>query len=718
MQVLAIGPPLLRLKNIYLLAVALFGLTALPESVMAQEAREASKSAVAPEKGSIYQRKVQIPPGSPIPPIVMTEFFTEGELDSKGESVTVYDARHNLVPWRVLQVGPGDFCRMAFQTSPRQSLYKIHYGGKADSRKPPGWTSDAGLLMETRHWRACELNHLESVREALKRSEVYGRGYVPSVFHRFNPFWPETDPFLSEYQGVLRITNSGLYKFFTSSQDCSFLLIDGKVVVAAPGWHGPVGDARFKGEVDLRAGLHEFQYIHGAAGADACMVAAWQPPGVDKPELIPPQAFDSEAIARYSALSVNRPHEFSVEILGEVPVAESQFPLVRTQFRFVSTRGFASRAKIHWDFGDGQTSAQTDPIHIYLRPGLYTVTMKVSGDAETLAATNRVSIHRALVFPDQDHPVDELTSYLALLDKYNPAKLDPGGLLQLVRAFDQAGFTVRAVKAGEAGVLVKRDPMEREDALTAVRLVGVLLRDRLDDPTAALAFWQGAAKVLEPGAWKAECEVEAADVALNMLLKDKDVKGLLESASARLGNGGVSGLGARLNRVWGDWYARKGDRSSATAAYGRAMAATAARRSAAEQEAWRGARSRSTEEFLREKSLDGAWTELLRWQDEYPIDKIEGYLSLLLARYWAGKAKWAQAVASAGDLVAINPDSPYADRLVFLGAECEEKIGRTARARAGYRSLLSDYPGSPLVNDAKKKLAGLIDVHANGGQRK
>jgi PKD repeat protein len=448
------------------------------------------------------------------------------------------------------------------------------------------------------------------------------------------------------------------------------------------------------------------------------MVAAWQPPGTDKPELIPPQAFGSEQIARYPALSVNRPHEFSVEILGEVPVAESQFPLVRTQFRFVSTRGFASRAKIHWDFGDGQTSALTDPIHIYLLPGLYTVTMKVSGEAETLAATNRVSIHRALVFPDQDHPADDLTSYLAILDKYNPAKLDPGGLLQLVRAFDQAGFTARAVKAGEAGALVKSDPMEAEDALTVVRLVGVLLRDRLDDPASALAFWKGAAKALGPEAWKAECEVEAADVALNMLLKDKEAKGLLESASARLGNGGDSGLSARLSRVWGDWFARKGDRSSARVAYSRAMAATTARRSAAEQDAWRGARSRSTEEFLRNKSLDRAWTELRRWEDEYPIDKIEGYLSLLQARYWAARAKWAQTVAVAGDLVAINPDSPYADRLVLLSAECEEKLGRPDRARAGYRSLLSDYPGSPLVNDAKKKLAGLIDVQARGGQKR
>jgi TolA-binding protein len=71
------------------------------------------------------------------------------------------------------------------------------------------------------------------------------------------------------------------------------------------------------------------------------------------------------------------------------------------------------------------------------------------------------------------------------------------------------------------------------------------------------------------------------------------------------------------------------------------------------------------------------------------------------------RGKFPQAIAVAGDLVAINPDSPYADRLAFLAAECEEKLDRTDRALAAYRTFLTDYPGSPLVVDAKQKLARL-----------
>ncbi len=634
----------------------------------------------------------------------MTEFFTHGELDEKAESLAVYDGRHEPVSWRILQVGPGDYCRIAFQTTPKQHLYKIYYGGKAETRKPPAWTSTSGLLLETRRWANCDLNSLTSVQAALQASSPYGSAFVPSVFHRYNPFLPAPEPFLSDYRGTLHVNKPGLYRFFTSSQDASFLLIDEKQIVAAPGWHGPVGDARFKGEVNLSSGQHAFRYVHAAGGSDACMVAAWEPPGSQKPEMIPPQAFDSEAIVRLPAVAVKHPRDFTMESVGEVPLADGDLPLIRVQFRFVSPQVTTSRGRVHWDFGDGQASNQADPMHIYLHPGLYKVTMKGTGEAEGASVVNRVPVHRALVFSGEAEPADSLASYSTILARYEPAKLDATGLLQLVRVFDQAGSPARAAKAGQAGVL-GRQTLDSEGGIEVVRMVAGLLRDRLDDPEGALAFWEGAAKVVGPGPWKAECEIEAADVALHDLLKTEAARPFLETATARINRGGEPILSGRLNRVWGDWYARKGDRHSALAAYSRAMASLGTRRPAAEQQAWRGALSRSSEEFLRDRSLDRARSELRRWQDEYPIDKVEGYLTFLQSSYSAARGKFPRSIAMANDLLAINPDSPYADRLVFLSGECEEKLGRAGRARTCYRSLVSDYPGSPLVVQARQKLA-------------
>ena len=50
----------------------------------------------------------------------MTEFFTQGTLASGGANLAVHDNRNSPVPWRILQSGPGDYCRIAFQTAAKQ----------------------------------------------------------------------------------------------------------------------------------------------------------------------------------------------------------------------------------------------------------------------------------------------------------------------------------------------------------------------------------------------------------------------------------------------------------------------------------------------------------------------------------------------------------------------------------------------------------------------
>ena len=333
------------LSRAFLVAALIIGLSGSGGFLRAQEIGQPPRESGEAEQRAYYQRKVQVPQHATLPAVVMTEFFTHGELDEKAESLAVYDGRHEPVSWRILQVGPGDYCRIAFQTTPKQHLYKIYYGGKAETRKPPAWTSTSGLILETRRWANCDLNSLASVQAALQASSPYGSAFVPSVFHRYNPFLPAPEPFLSDYRGTLHINKPGLYRFFTSSQDASFLLIDEKQIVAAPGWHGPVGDARFKGEVNLSSGPHAFRYVHAAGGADACMVAAWEPPGSQKPELIPPQAFDSESIARLPAVAVKHPRDFTMESVGEVPLADGDLPLIRVQFRFVTPQVTASRGE-------------------------------------------------------------------------------------------------------------------------------------------------------------------------------------------------------------------------------------------------------------------------------------------------------------------------------------------------------------------------------------
>ena len=65
---------------------------------------------------------------------VVTEFFHHGEIAPDGRNVVVA-AKNQLVPCRVLQLGPGDFCRLAFQPIKGQTEYNILYGGDPPAEK-------------------------------------------------------------------------------------------------------------------------------------------------------------------------------------------------------------------------------------------------------------------------------------------------------------------------------------------------------------------------------------------------------------------------------------------------------------------------------------------------------------------------------------------------------------------------------------------------------
>ena len=136
-------------------------------------------------------------------------------------------------------------------------------------------------------------------------------------------------------------------------------------------------------------------------------------------------------------------------------------------------------------------------------------------------------------------------------------------------------------------------------------------------------------------------------------------------------------------------------------------------RSLAERTAWLGAHARSTEEFIKEKQFARAAEELDAWQRQFSAEKLDGYLTLLTARYWAGRGKHAQAIAQADRLLAVNPDSPYMDQLLLLAADSEMRLGRKDRALATLHSLVKDYPGSPLAPLAKKNI-GLLEGESGG----
>jgi TolA-binding protein len=71
-----------------------------------------------------------------------------------------------------------------------------------------------------------------------------------------------------------------------------------------------------------------------------------------------------------------------------------------------------------------------------------------------------------------------------------------------------------------------------------------------------------------------------------------------------------------------------------------------------------------------------------------------------------------EALREAMDVTAANPHSPYAVRLLILGAECLSFLGRKDQACALLQTAVDDYPEDPDQDHAREILQTL------GGQAK
>lgn len=685
-------------------------LTVVSMCVFAQSAR--AQRATWRDERFPYRRTV-VAPGSAAPAkVIVADFFAHGQLRQDGSNLVVY-GRREAVPFRILQVGPGDYCRVAIQAEAGTAEYHIYYGGDVSpgELRPRAWTAAEGLLLETRAWRPCDLKSLDSVRKAFNTAPRLGADYVPRVLHQHNPFAVEPAPFLSRYVGRLRLMVPGKVTFYTSSQDASFLLIDGEVVVAAPGLHPPAPLARTKGEVELEAGVHHFEYWHAASSDEAHMELAWRLPGLDKPAQISPSVFGDDWVAHVSATGLEHQTEsylpdFRMTVLGDAPTDEDgRSIMVRAQFFDATSQAITRNARYAWDFGDGLHSAEPGPAHVYLQPRMYPVTMTLERGGKTQSITNYVQIGPSTSI-ENARSAEGLGSYVQILEQYNAQQLEPAGLVQLVRVYLRLEDWARAVELGRTALSRKAAKHTDQTRGELIRLIGPAARFRLLEGKVAADLYRDAGLLIENREQRVMCALEAADAYLNDALLPAEAKPLLvyaEEQSAHLSSRGKS----RMRRILGDWHARMGDGVAARAEYAKAAAAWGPPYSADEAKTRRDGHGQAAIALLRERDLWRLRAELERWQSEFPQGKQEGVWSLLMMNYWILQQRFPQAAAVASDLLIVNPNSPYADRLLYQLALCEGKQGNKPQAAAALHALATDYPHSPLAAKAKAQLERL-----------
>jgi len=636
--------------------------------------------------------------------VAVCEFYTGGAVKPDGSDIRVAVRGQRIVKHRVLQIGPGDFVRLAFAAVPDVSRYYVYYGNpKAEA--PEAWEPQRGLFLESRRWPGGPVDALEQVQAAWAEAPVLGADFVSHLWFGFSPFETAETPAIFHYVGWFVPPATGAYQIATSSRDGSWILVDGREVVAWPGSHGPVADARHAGSVDLTPEAHRIDYWNASQGGPMMTVAAWKPPNSDRFVPIPPEAFPP--VSRAALVELDLPGkrmvaDFFAEVAGETWWPDRY--AVRMRFKNLSM-GISARheGRFEWDFGDGQTSTAAHPTHVYLAPGDYTVTLKAGRGSASSVFCSKVRVDRD-PWKQAARKMDSVKTYAEEAARYDFQKLDLRNLLPAADLFRDQEMSEALVAAGTE--LLRRPGLSEGQVYHVGLPLGGHLR-KIGRPEEAVAAYGRVEGRLESLAWRAEAAVEIGETLLRDLGRADEAGKEYQRALEAYAASGADGVLRRAHIGLGDIARRRGDGEKARQEYAAAAAIRVVDYPPGEAAVRVGVLARYVEDYTRQGQWEWAFKFLDDWTWEFPQDKLQGHWSFLKAGALAARGDAAAALREATDLLAANPASPYAVRLLVLAAQCHVALGQHERARRLLETAVADYPEDPYRDEARNRLAAL-----------
>ena len=630
-------------------------------------------------------------------------FFCGGLVKPDGSDVRVTVKGRQLTPHRVLQVGPGDLVRVAFAAVPGETRYYVYHGNpKADA--PAAWEPQRGVLLEVRRWTGGPPDKLDQVKAAWTKATPLGGDFVSHVSFGFNPFAESETPAIYHFTGWFLPAQPGAYSIATSSNGGSWVLIDGQEVVAWPGAHGPLGDARHAKSVTLTLVPHRLDYWNVNHAGTVQVVAAWEVPQSGHFEPIPAKAF--LPVAEGTLIETDMPAEKLVADFFADNAGEAWWPdqyAVRMRFKNLSKNLDLQKGKVEWDFGDGQTSTLFSPTHIYLASGDYTVALKVSRQADSSTFHTKVHVDRNWA-KQTEGAIELAKKYADEVALYNFAKLDVRSLIYAVSLLEHEAMTAPLVLA--CAELLNRPELKE----LQIHKYGLLLGEYQVKGTQAqqaVATYRKIEERLKAPPLRAELAYHAADTLQHDLHRydeaEKEYQRLLKSYA-------TSGADAMLRRAhigMGDVWRHRGDGDKARQEYHAASSIKVINYPPNEAAVRVGTLARYVEEYTRDKQWEWAFKFLDDWAWEFPEDKLTGNWSFLRASALQVQGEKQEALLEAMDLLGANPESPYAVRLLMLGAKIQVALGNRDKAKLLLQSAVEDYPEDPNQAEARKQMMAL-----------
>jgi len=646
-----------------------------------------------------YRRAVDVPAHKPTrlggDDIAVATLPTGGLTQPDASDVRVATAARTLVPSRVLMVGPGDQVRVAFAIRGAGRRFYVYFGNR---RAPP--VTEAlkirrGVLLETWVHPGGAIKTLPQVQRVFgKAKRLLGRDFRHNVFLGHNPFGPQSK-IASRFTAYLVCPAAGGYNFACSSQDASFLLIDDELVVSNGGHHPPQRDIRMRGSIQLTKGLHKLTFYHVNVTDHPIAVAAWQAPGEKRIWPIPGKAFAPVFRAGPGAMEQygkSMGIDFLPRYGGETFLRNRYYQ--RWVFEAVTVGNVGRNVDLQWDFGDGQKAAAPKVEHVYLLPGEHTVRLSAKTYRGVLTRTNRIFVSR----PWEQVAVNRLdgvAQHARIVSGYDFAALTPEANAQAILLLERARAAEAVRRAGEAFLARPQAPAP------LISQVLPLIAEAMEPKQRQAAFLK-AAKMTRNAAVRADMTERAGRVALDDLGDTKGAMSIFQRVLRQFAALTTDPAVRRAKVGIGDVWRLRGDGEAAKKAY--TTAGYGPDINVARLEITKGDYARHVEDYLRKDRFADAWEFIKRWEMDIPLDKLEGYWSLLVARTLLRQKRYAEAAREARTLVKVHPASNYAAQLLLLAADAYRRLGKDDEAKAALRQLIEKYPESPLVGEAAKAL--------------